>query len=125
MTNIDHASPIPTPTYNPSLHQGRVHPESASPVHYAEVPLKKVIFIFPIPSLDDSTFLCLLLLSLFGNPLILQNTFWSYTILVTLITIFNWQGEPLIKQACCAGCRRRPFPMKLHPFTKWRYLLNH
>ena len=26
--------------------------------------------------------------------------------------------QPIKKQACCAGCRRRPFPMKLHQWAK-------
>ena len=36
----------------------------------------------------------------------------------------------LSKQACCAGCRRRPFPMQLPqkekstPSVKWPYILN-
>ena len=37
----------------------------------------------------------------------------------------------ILKQACCAGCRRRPFLMQHHqqakstPSVKWQYLLNH
>ena len=58
-------------------------------VHYAEVPLKIVTFKFAIPSLDNSTVLCLTLLSLIVNPLILRNTFWSYKILVSFSTIFK------------------------------------
>ena len=38
---------------------------------------------------------------------------------------FNLRDQNFYKQACCAGCLRRPFPMKLHqqakfaPSVKW------
>ena len=53
-----------------------------------EKPLKKWQLEFASPSGDYSTFLCLSLSFLIVNPLILQNTFWSYKILVSFSTIF-------------------------------------
>ena len=53
-----------------------------------EKPLKKWNLEFASPSGDYLTFLCLLLSFLLVNPLILQNTFWSYKILVSSSTIF-------------------------------------
>ena len=54
-----------------------------------EKPLKKWHLEFASPSGDYSTFLCHLLSFLIVYPLILQNTFWSYKILVTFNTIFD------------------------------------
>ena len=51
-------------------------------------PLKKWHLEFAGPSGDYSTLLCLSLLFLIYNPLILQNTFWSYKILVSFRNIF-------------------------------------
>ena len=45
---------------------------------------------FASPSGDYQTFLCLLLYFWIVNPLILQNTLWSYKILVSFSTIFSW-----------------------------------
>ena len=47
-----------------------------------EKPLKKWHLELSSPSGDYSTFLCLSLSFLIVNPLILQNTFWSYKIWV-------------------------------------------
>ena len=55
-----------------------------------EKPLKKWNLEFASLSGDYSTFLCLLLSFLIVFPLILQNTFWSYKILVSFSTIFSW-----------------------------------
>ena len=56
-------------------------------MHYAEVLLET--FTLAIPSLDNSTVLCLPLSSLIVNPLILQNTSWSYKVLVSLSIILQ------------------------------------
>ena len=53
-----------------------------------EKTLKKWHLEFASPSGDYSTFLCLTLSFLIINPLILQNTFWSYKILVSFSTTF-------------------------------------
>ena len=38
-----------------------------------------------------------------------------YLLLICLTSDFQWMELIRInKQACCAGCRRRPFPMQLH-----------
>ena len=63
-------------------------PEYSSPNAVCEKPLKKWNLDLASPSGDYLTFLCLLLLFLIVNPLILQNTFWSYKILVSFSTIF-------------------------------------
>ena len=52
-----------------------------------EKPLKKLNLEFASPFGDYLTFLCLLLLFLIVNPLIPQNTFWSYKILVSFSAI--------------------------------------
>ena len=55
---------------------------------------------------------------------IIDSMAWLQWVAIINIT-FN------IKQACCAGCRRRPFPMQLHqqvkstPSVKWPQLFNH
>ena len=51
-----------------------------------EKPLKKLNLEFVSPSGDYLTFLCLSLSFLIINPLIFQNTFWSYKILVSFST---------------------------------------
>ena len=68
-----------------------------------EKPLKKWHLDFASPWGDYSTFLCLSLSFLIVNPLILQNTFWSYKILVSFrqyhfLTGIACQGEPLIEK---------------------------
>ena len=54
-----------------------------------EKPLKKWNLELASPSEDYSIFLCLSLKFLIVNPLILQNTFWSYKILASFSTIFK------------------------------------
>ena len=67
-------------------------------LHYAEVTLQIVTFKLSIPWLDNSTVLCLPLLSMIVNSFILQNTFWSYKYWLVLVQFCNWQGEPLIEK---------------------------
>ena len=60
-----------------------------------EKPLNKWHLEFASPSGDYSNCLCLSLPFLIVNLLFLQNTFWSYNILVSFITIFlYWDCLP-------------------------------
>ena len=58
----------------------RLYDSSTKPRALCGRPLKKLHLELASPSGDYSTFLCLLLSFLIANPLILQNTFWSYNI---------------------------------------------
>ena len=84
---------------------------------------KQTLFILS-PSLDKIHLLAIyliMLLWLFDQSRDLRILFGvGFTIKLTLmhsqLNPYAVSIEPLriLKQACCAGCRRRPFPMQLH-----------